>query len=239
MHRQKNTERPLEHGCKSFAKLGGAPAACGPVWVQDASRSPCRSSNKTLQPCFPSLWHGPSRGSGAHIGSQSFWQRDGAKVCAQPSFKVLYQVQADAMEEALKEVKVLVGTTAFMRKFLGGSSEWCRSFQNRRVDTLLIDEVHQDAFLRLPGLIARAPRAVLFGDSRHEFAPITQHSSANQLEAETSFDWVGRAGMPAFQLNGTFRVGENICRVLRVTGDHPDAVSEAAAPATVFFASSL
>ena len=41
--------------------------------------------------------------------------------------------------------------------------------------------------------------------------------------------------MPEFQLNGTFRVGENICRVLRVTGDHPDAVSEAAAPATVFF----
>lgn len=44
------------------------------------------------------------------------------------------------MEEALKEVKVLVGTTAFMRKFLGGSSEWCRSFQNRRVDTLLIEK---------------------------------------------------------------------------------------------------
>ena len=149
-------------------------------------------------------------------------------------FKVLYQVQADAMEEALKEVKVLVGTTAFMRKFLGGSSEWCRSFQNRRVDTLLIDEVHQEAFLGLTGLIARAPRAVLFGDSRQEFAPMTQHSSANQLQAETSFDWVGRAGMPTFQLNGTFRVGENICRVLRVTGDHPDAVSEAAAPSTVF-----
>ena len=99
-------------------------------------------------------------------------------------FKVLYQVQADAMEEALKEVKVLVGTIAFMRKFLGGSSEWCRSFQNRRMDALLIDEVHEDAFLRLVGLIARAPQAVLFGDSRQEFGTITQHSSANQLEAE-------------------------------------------------------
>ena len=40
--------------------------------------------------------------------------------------------------------------------------------------------------------------------------------------------------MPAFQLNGTFTLGESICQVLRVTGDHPDAVSEAAAPATVF-----
>ena len=101
VHRQKNTEGPLEHGCKSFAKLGGAPAACGPVWVQDPSRSPCRSSNKTLQPCFPSPWHGPSRGSGGHIGSQSFWQRGMALKFVHSLlhvflFKVLYQVQADA-----------------------------------------------------------------------------------------------------------------------------------------------
>lgn len=99
VHRQEDTEAPLEHGCKSFAKLGGAPGACGPVWMQDpptdfqrrlcslafpahCSFSCCRLGMAGQGSwCLLSLhpqdlyWHGPPRGSCSlgHTGSQSFW----------------------------------------------------------------------------------------------------------------------------------------------------------------------
>ena len=80
----------------------------------------------------------------------------------------------------------------------------------------------------LRGLIARASRAVLFGCQAAKSLHLWLSTEGAQPIASRDFlhDWVGRAEMPAFQLNDTFRVGENIGQLPRFSHFTQPSVSE-------------
>ena len=76
-------------------------------------------------------------------------------------FVQVYEVEAAARNDVLASVKVLVAAASFIRKMLGCLSPWVKSFKDRTLKSVLVDEAHPDSFLQLSALLARAPRAAL------------------------------------------------------------------------------
>ena len=148
-------------------------------------------------------------------------------------FVQVYEAEATARNNVLASVKVLVATTSFIRKMFGCLSPWVRSFKDRTLKWVLVDEAHQDSFLQLSAILARAPRAALFGDGLQEHAPSTQKEFADSLQQDSAFTWATRAAIPKITLPVSFRYGDMITGALRATGDCALASSHEDAPSTL------
>lgn len=105
-----------------------------------------------------------------------------------------------------KSIRVLVATTSFARKLLGGVSSWDKTFKERKLSSLLVDEANQDSFLKLSSLVCRSEhQVVLFGDALQEHMAATQGESFETLSHESGFGWARRARIPTVSLPVTFR----------------------------------
>lgn len=150
-------------------------------------------------------------------------------------FLQVYEAEAAARNHVLASIDVLVSTTSFMRKMLGNLSPWVKSFKERTLKSLLVDEAHQDSFLQLSALIAGSQHAALFGDGLQEHMPSSQKEFADSIQQDSAFTWAQRASIPKISLPVTFRYGSMITGALRATGDCKEASSHKDAPNTFLF----
>ena len=142
-------------------------------------------------------------------------------------FLRVFPTEAAARKKAIAKLQVLVVTTSYARKFLTGEDSWRREFQNKPLLAMMVDEAHQEDFIKIAALLGSCDRCFLFGDSRQEQTP-----SAVEAEANTAFSWAARAHIPTRVLPKTFRVGPEITAALHATGDYPGAQSYPTAPRT-------
>ena len=143
-------------------------------------------------------------------------------------FQIVYHRAQEARKEAVKRINVVVATTSYARKLLGGEAPWSRSFLRRRLIRLFVDEVHQESYLALTALLAHAPHAVLIGDAKQ--ALIREEEAAGTYTG--SFSWIERKDLRVNSLTESFRLGPIITQCLVDTGDYGTARSHSSAPDT-------
>ena len=143
-------------------------------------------------------------------------------------FHEVYHRAQEARKEAVKKINIVVATTSYARKLLGGEAAWSRSFLRRRLIRVFVDEVHQESYLALSALLAHAPHAVLIGDVKQ--ALLRDEEAGGTYTG--AFSWIQRKDLPVITLTESFRLGPVITRCLVKTGDYAAACSHSSAPDT-------
>jgi hypothetical protein len=163
--------------------------------------------------------------------------------------KVFYKAEQAKQETCLTNLSCLVCSTSFLRKLLANESCWSKTIvQNYELFQLLLDEAHQEGWLKQAGVVAHFPRVALFGDGyqtqgfvglRGDHALKKQgglncsgEDGQDPIDWTRSFGWlscvekmVGAQPIPKFSMNSSYRLGQSICNVLRDSQLVPSAVS--------------
>lgn len=143
-------------------------------------------------------------------------------------FHEVYHRAQEARKEAVGKINIIVATTSYARKLLGGEATWSPSFLRRRLIRVFVDEVHQESYLALSALLAHAPHAVLIGDVKQ--ALLRDEDAGGTYTG--AFSWIQRKNLPVSTLTESFRLGPVVTQCLVDTGDYAAACSHASAPDT-------